>query len=671
MRGISAACTGVLMLIAPVLSAQTPDSSIQHIELREVRVNTVTSGTQTSLPFHQSSGLASTEEILSRIEGVQLNRRGPMGMEPGLRGFSPGQITVALDGMQIFGACTDRMDPVSIYVEPINLEQIEIGQAGEGMALSNAPGGSIDFKLAEPRFDTPGPLSMQWTSGYYGSARAQAHAMAGNYREGNWAVRFSGTYRNAGNYKDGSGQQVDFSQYRKYNISTALIYRLSPGSEIKLDMLMDQSRDVGYPALTMDVGRAGAWIGSAAYHSRPENQWIQDLNVKLYLNTIAHHMDDTHRPDVAIPMDMPGWSRTQGGYVRLGFRPAGRHHVDLKIDAFHHFAKAEMTMYPPGGHPMYMLTWPESHRLQGGFFIQDRIHWNRDNQTRIKARLETFRSHVPGKTGQDQFSVLGYDIREPVWDVLKNIHLQHLYRFSGAWSISGSGGYGERAPNTSERFGFYLYNRMDNHDYIGNPHLKKERTLHGELTLRYTRADLSFKLAGFYDYILDYIQGVRDPALSTMTIGAEGVRKYENRAFARISGLETHLNYQLPGEHWVLDHTLSWVRGSSRNAVPLPLMAPLKSTLALRYHFSRGYVQAEHIGSLAQRRINAAYGEQATPGYQLLHLRAQFEMNRGHPEIRFGAGVENLLDQLYREHLDWGRVYRPGRNIYGNITVMF
>jgi iron complex outermembrane receptor protein len=35
------------------------------------------------------------------------------------------------------------------------------------------------------------------------------------------------------------------------------------------------------------------------------------------------------------------------------------------------------------------------------------------------------------------------------------------------------------------------------------------------------------------------------------------------------------------------------------------------------------------------------------------------------------AGVENLLDQNYWQHLDWGQIPRPGRNIYAQIRFDF
>lgn len=67
---------------------------------------------------------------------------------------------LTIDGMHVFGACTDKMDPVTSYVESNNLSTIDItsGQAGSMHGATVA--GSIDLK----RKSTPFGLEkkMEW-----------------------------------------------------------------------------------------------------------------------------------------------------------------------------------------------------------------------------------------------------------------------------------------------------------------------------------------------------------------------------------------------------------------------------------------------------------------------------------------------------------------------------
>ena len=55
----------------------------------------------------------STEKVLQSVPGVNMIRRGNFAQEPTIRGLNAAQINVTIDGMMVFGACTDKMDPVS------------------------------------------------------------------------------------------------------------------------------------------------------------------------------------------------------------------------------------------------------------------------------------------------------------------------------------------------------------------------------------------------------------------------------------------------------------------------------------------------------------------------------------------------------------------------------
>ena len=67
----------------------------------------------------------------------------------------------------------------------------------------------------------------------------------------------------------------------------------------------------------MDVSLAKALIASVKYEHLPVSKTIENWETKFYYNTITHIMDDTKRPNVAIHMDMPGWSDTFGMYSKI------------------------------------------------------------------------------------------------------------------------------------------------------------------------------------------------------------------------------------------------------------------------------------------------------------------------------------------------------------------
>lgn len=668
MKAIHYLLVGGLISLCQPLQAQELDSLLKNFDLKEVKINAQKASKKPSSHFYQSSSLASTEDILSRVEGVNLIRRGPIGMEPTLRGFSAGQVNLVIDGMKMFGACTDRMDPVSIYVEPINLQSLDIGNGGDGMAMGSSIGGSINLKLASATTNAEQPLSLLFSSGYYSAARASQNALALQYSKEKWALRASGTYRKAQDYTNGDRQRVSFSQYEKFNVSASATYALTQNSYLEMDLLVDDAWNIGYPALPMDVGKAEARIAALSYKRYSVNSWIDHLEGKIYANSIDHEMDDTKRPNVAMHMDMPGWSRTQGGYFQVKSRRFGNHNFSAKLDAYHNSVKADMTMYPPNGEAMYMLTWPKTDLYSSGLFLEDRIALSAKSELNLKARLEVTNVAVNDPLGRDQFSIFGYDISQAKVNFLKNIHTGYTYKVSHAFTIFASLGYSERIPTASERFGFYLFNRMDNHDYIGNPLLKNEQAINSEINFLYAQPGFSWKLSGFHNYIDNYIQGDIRPELSVMTIGADGVRSYNNWAYAKIIGMESHLNYRFFHERFTINQTLKWMKGNDMNGQPLPLMSPLKATTSIRYNHKHYFLQLENESGAKQNRIDSSFGEQPTAGFSLFHFRSNYHFKVQQRDINFGLGVENVFDKSYHEHLDWGRLLRPGRNVYASLS---
>lgn len=661
----------LMFLNRNVLFAQNiQDSIIKHHQLKEVMIYGDKAEKQINTSFYQSSSLSSTEDILSKIEGISLIRRGPVGMEPTLRGFSGGQVNVVLDGMKIFGACTDKMDPVTMYVEPVNLKSIEVGQSGNGLSMGSAIGGSLNLKLADATINSDNNFFGSFGSGYYSAARAIQNMFAMNYSEQRWAIRLGATYRKAGDYRNGANQRTDFSQYEKINFSLSGKYKINANGFFKADFILDDGWNIGYPALPMDVGYAKARIGALTYKQFKENSFFNELEAKIYANEIKHSMDDSARPNVIMHMDMPGKSATQGGFIDLKSRALEKHSLNLKADIYHNYVKADMTMYMSGAAPMYMLTWPGNHQTDLGLFLADHIHLNDKNSIDLKIRFDVAKSVIADQIGKDQLAVFGYDVSKSNYQFLKNMNVGYQYQFTESTSVSADVAYAERIPTTSERYGFYLFNRMDNHDYIGNPLLRNEQALNAELNFLLKNKNFYWKLSGFTSRVQNYIMGVNFVG-SSMTIGAEGLRSYVNIDYANLSGAESSLNYKFLNNHFTINNTLKWIEGRDENSESLPLMSPLKSITSLRYAHQKVFIQLENEMSMKQTKINSDFGEKQTDGYSLFNMRSTLAVPYKKSTFDISFGIENIFDIAYHEHLDWGKYLRPGRNIYTMLSIKF
>ncbi len=186
---------------------------------------------------------------------------------------------------------------------------------------------------------------------------------------------------------------------------------------------------------------------------------------------------------------------------------------------------------------------------------------------------------------------------------------------------------------------------------------------------------------GFYsgldDFIVVHQQRRRTPAPGVMNLSA---RSYDNVA-ARMYGGEVSYGAAL-GRRWLVSGGAAITRGL-RDPRPelgifstnLPEVPPLKARLALRYGTRAWFLQAEPVAARSQRRVDADLLEPVTPGWATLHLRAGWHA-RGWSVT---AGVDNLFDRFYYEHLSFQRdpfrsgwrVPEPGRNLYVNFGREF
>ncbi len=91
----------------------------------------------------------------------------------------------------------------------------------------------------------------------------------------------------------------------------------------------------------------------------------------------------------------------------------------------------------------------------------------------------------------------------------------------------------------------------------------------------------------------------------------------------------------------------------------------------MRFNHEKLFIQAESEISSEQNRVSTAFGEKTSPGFSIFNLRGSYTFNMVKYNLEFSAGIENILDEAYYEHLDWGKMLRPGRNIYSMLSLKF
>lgn len=646
-----------------------PDS-LRTVELEHVTVSVKEESQKTNLyKFFTTNKAAGTEDILARLPEISLVRRGSFGMEPTIRSYHAGQINLLLDGMKIHGACTDKMDPASIYIEPQNLKSIDVFTNGGGLMNGSSIGGNINLKLAEASCHDESSFSGRFSSTYHTVSNAFTEALNLNYGQQKWAARLSATYRKASNYRDGNGNSIAFSQYEKANFSGNFKYMLSEHLTAATDFIFDEGWNIGYAALPMDVGYAKARIGALKLNYDNPKRTLQSMQLKIYANEVVHFMDDSHRPNVPIRMDMPGESRTLGAFADGKLRLANHHTLTVKGEVSLTNLVASMTMYDQKNAPMYMLTWPDNSQLQTAATAE--YNWQIDSLTKVQlnGRIDFSAFRLTSEMGKDQFAGLGYSNANAQF-VLPSVSAHLSRRFGSRFRSGITYTYNGRMPTASELYGFYLFNRFDAFDYIGSPNVQPETSHQGELNMQWRSKKLQLHTSAFVSLIHDYILGEYEPSFQVMTPGAKGVKIYKNAGDATMVGVEAGITYQ-PTASWNLLSTVKFNEGRFVNGDHLPMIHPLKNLSSVKKSFKNGWISTEVEIAAPQNAVSKSFNEQATPGYTLLHIRAGYQTKLFKKLTELNAGVENIFNEVYREHLDWGNIPRPGRNIYVQLAISF
>ena len=610
-----------------------------------------------------------TDAILAKNGRIELMKRGNFAFEPVMNGMASDRLNLTIDGMKIFGACTDKMDPVTSYVEPNNMKSVSVHHGSSGSMFGSSLGGSVNMETQGAQINPSKRISGEVGAGFQSAALAANGLFSLNYSRANWAIMANGVYRRFGNYRAGGGKMIEFTQFEKWNGSVSAKYMPSDQDVVRADFIIDESYNIGYAALPMDVLYAKAKIYALTYQHYPSQRWFEKIETKIYANTISHRMDDTKRTNVVMHMDMPGWTKTFGGYLDGQFK-AKKHNVIARIDGYHTNARAEMTMYPDNEAPMFMLTWPDIDKLDFGFYLQDDIEFNTKRRLSINARLEYLNTSVIDEFGIQQAAVFNQDVSDADHRLLKNASMSYMEMFGKGFSGWLTAGYAERAPSVTEQYAFYIFNAYDGFDYIGFQDVKNEKAAQADIGFEFKHEKVNVRATGFYYHMFDYILGAIDTTLDAMTIGANGVKVSRNISQAIMTGGNLDLSYS-PINFITLANTSSFTYGSTIDGVPLPLIPPFKNISSVKWSHKQGFVQLECEAAANQPRTNHEFGEQNTAAYAVLNIRAGYFFPFGKKRLTLNGGIENLLDTYYRTHLDWGGIPRPGINGYLNVSFTF
>lgn len=643
-------------------------------------------------------------DLIRNMPGVGAVRRGPVGLDPVVRGLRETQVGVYVDGIRTFPAGPARMDSPLSHSDPSTIRSIEVVKGPYALTWGAGNMSAIRVKTNGLWDGPPGLLHGQMQGGYDTNLNSYETTATASGERGSWAYRFDGAWRQGDDYESGAGTLVP-ADFLNREVRGKLGYRFNANSRLSVAGGYQQQNGVDYPGrllngATSDDASFQSGRGRVRYQYEAGAGLVRSLEVQAYGYQTLHVMNNRDKPTYEAGQFPDGSMRpplrvtvnaeiqTVGGRVATELAPARDLRLTLGGDVYRAYREATRPFFAVMNGERMVPPFYESDQIWPGVTIADAGLFAQ--ATRLLGPVEasaTVRTDfVWAGADEDRVTDVYLDVANTTLDQLdrQEVNLSGALMLSASlsdvWSLSVGGGTVVRTASALERYAdrFPANKAQMSAEFIGDPTLRPERSWQTDVELgaRYSR--LAFKLSGFARRIENYITLEAAPDVEPMLplpIFADGPFRYTNGE-ATFYGGEASVGYALSDPLTAsLKASYLWGRNETTGQ-PAFGVAPPSVDLGLRYEptgqgfFVEGAVRA----ATAQERVAAVLGERPTEGYATVDLKGGIEVGRG---VSLQGGIANLMDVAYVNHLNAANpytgqpIFEPGRVFFTDITYRF
>jgi len=303
---------------------------------------------------------------------------------------------------------------------------------------------------------------------------------------------------------------------------------------------------------------------------------------------------------------------------------------------------------------------PDSRQQQFGLFTVQ--HLDR-GPFRVEGGLRFEKSQLSAKAD----AVVGNpDIKRNFSTVSASVGAS--YKLGADWRVSADLARNARAPSIDELFANGPHGGTASYE-LGDPTLGVEKSVGGEVSLRYSHRDVHVGLTGYTSHFSNFIY-------QTPT----GEIRDDLPVYAFRQGRATYTGFELEagaplgvvgGTQFGIEGFADYVRATIKDFGPAPQIPPLRIQGALTA--KRGNVDArlELERDFAQRRT--APIETDTNGFTLVNAAVNWHPLEDRPSLTLGLAANNLFDVTARRASSLLKDYAPlaGRDIRLTATIGF
>lgn len=640
-------------------------------------------------------------QLIKRAPGANVNSNGPLTGIPQYRGMFGPRIATSLDGTQLAPSGPNWMDPPLSYARSGQLASLEVyrGIAPVSVAQESI-GGAVDARTDRGSFTTGGDVQVHGrVAGSLQSANEGAHAEGALHAANNRHKLRLAAVAETGDDARFPGGRIRPSEYQRQRYDVGYGLKLGEHS-LQFDYGYNDTGESGTAALPMDIDYFEGDLYSLGY--RFELPGALQISASVFGSQLDHGMTNYRLREA--PADKAHWRRNIADSDNLGFRLHStqyddRGHWNFGLDGFS--ASHNSDIDNPNSTSFFVVNFHDAQRQVLGVFLE-RNHqfatsWSGEFGLRYN-RVEMDADEVDGTPAmimppaaalRDAFNAADREQTDYNADLVARL----WYQATPATRWYAGYARKHRSPSYQER---YLWLPLeataglaDGNTYTGNIDLEPEVANQFEGGFDYTAGSLSLSPRLFYNRVHNYIQGTPSelaPAVMMVRMSnrMNGTNNPDplqfNNVEAVLYGFDMDWRWQL-ADRWSLSGVVNYVRGKRDDINDdLYRIAPPNTSLRLDYARANWSVGVEGVFYSAQDQVSATNREQETSGYGLLNLVANWEPSK---HLLLSAGVDNLLDKAYQDHLAGynrarnpdipmlERLYGTGANVYARATYRF
>ncbi len=635
----------------------------------------------------QRAATSDSAALLRGIAGVNVYGAGGVSSLPVIRGLGDDRLRIKVDGMDLVSACGNHMNPPMSYIDPTNVESIEVlagitpvSQGGDSI------GGAIIVSSPRPKFASDGDDYI--VSGELGSFyRSNGDATGGNLSAtvaNDWvSVRYSGAYATANDYKAGkdfkaagqaapgrgslSANEVGSTYYETQNQKLGVALQLD-NHFIDLEVGYQHIPDQGFPNQRMDM--LDNESTQIVLRHNAEYAW-GEVTSRIYHEKTTHEMnfgdDKQYWYGDAPGMPMKTRGKNDGLAVGLDYKLSDRDLLRIGGEVQQYQLD---DWWPPSGSGMMMSPntfWNirDGERDRYAVFGEWQARWNTQWMTLAGARYEAVRmdsDDVEGysamyQTDATAFNGQDHNINDDNWDASAQA------RYTPSQSLTWELGVARktRSPNLYERYTWSTVGmamRMinlagDGNGYVGNLDLDPEVANTASISLDWHDPEQEHWQLAVSPYIT-YVDGYIDatPCTTVMCDASNAVPGFRYLTFnnedAKLYGVDISGFRYLGGNttlgDFTLASTISYVRGENESTGDnLYNIMPFNATVSLEYSKQAWTGTLEWLIVDDKDKVSEVRNEVQTSGYSLLSMRGSYTWK----SLRLDMGVDNVLDKGY------------------------